>query len=76
MKRECKFYSFIWNWKIVHSWIFFNKNWKYLKIYTKETKKKVKPTAFVIKIISDLMFYLLNITIHEKGTLKPNTVYF
>ena len=55
---------------------FFNKNWKYLKIYTKETKKKVKPTAFVIKIISDLMFYLLNITIHEKGTLKPNTVYF
>lgn len=55
---------------------FFNKNWKYLKIYTKETKKKVKLTAFVIKIISDLMFYLLNITIHEKGTLKPNTVYF
>ena len=55
---------------------FFNKNWKYLKIYTKETKKKVKLTAFVIKIISDLMFYLLNITIHEKGTLKPNTLYF
>ena len=60
----------------MHSWIFFNKNWKYLKIYTKETKKKVKSTAFVIKIISDLMFYLFNIAIYEKDTLKSNTMYF
>lgn len=38
----------------------------------KSLREKNKPTDFAIKIISDLMFYLLNMTIYEKGALKYN----